>query len=58
MAIGGILSVTDCRYRLKITKTSPVRVKNTEVERLQEEIPVTTASAASNTVLATETRKA
>ncbi|AEJ01113.1 cytochrome c-type biogenesis protein CcmF [Nitrosomonas sp. Is79A3] len=58
MAIGGILSVTDRRYRLKITKTSPVIAKNTEVERLQEEIPITTASTASNTVLAAETRKA
>jgi cytochrome c-type biogenesis protein CcmF len=58
MAIGGILSVTDRRYRLKITKTSPVIAKNTEVERLQEEVPITTASTASNTVLAAETREA
>ncbi len=58
MAIGGILSVTDRRYRLKISKTSPVSVKNTKAESLQEEIPVTAAPTASNAVLATETRKA
>jgi cytochrome c-type biogenesis protein CcmF len=58
MAIGGILSVTDRRYRLKINKTSPASVKNTEAESLQEEIPVIAASTVSNAVLATETRKA
>jgi len=58
MAIGGILSVTDRRYRLKISKTSPVSVKSTKAESLQEEIPVTAAPTASNAVLATETRKA
>ena len=58
MAIGGILSVTDRRYRLKISKTSSVSVKNTEAESLQEEIPVTAAPTVSNAVLATETRKA
>ena len=57
-AIGGILSVTDRRYRLKIRKTNPANVKNTEAESLQEEIPVTAAPTASNAVLATETRKA
>jgi len=58
MAIGGILSVTDRRYRLKISKTSPVSVRSTEAESLQEEIPVTSAPTVSNALLATETKKA
>ncbi len=58
MAIGGILSVTDRRYRLKISKTSHVTANNTEPESLQEKIPVTVAPTVSNTILAPETRKA
>jgi len=58
MAIGGILSVTDRRYRLKISKTSPITAKNIEAESLQDEVPVTAAPAVSNIVLAPETRKA
>ncbi|MEK7303341.1 MAG: cytochrome c-type biogenesis CcmF C-terminal domain-containing protein, partial [Pseudomonadota bacterium] len=57
MAIGGILSVTDRRYRLKITKTSHVAAKTVETENPQEEVPATVTPSVSNPVLATETRK-
>lgn len=57
MVIGGILSVTDRRYRLKITKTSHVAAKTVETENPQEEIPAIVTPSVSNPVLATETRK-
>ena len=57
MAIGGMLSVTDRRYRLKISKTNSANVKNSEGESLQEEIPVTATTTARSAVLVTETRK-
>ena len=57
MAIGGMLSVTDRRYRLKISKTNSANVKDSEAESLQEEIPVTATTTARNAVLVTETRK-
>jgi cytochrome c-type biogenesis protein CcmF len=57
MAIGGILSVTDRRYRLKITKTNPIVAKNVEMENSQEEVPVTVVPSASKTILAAETTK-
>jgi|CXWL01.1.fsa_nt_gi cytochrome c-type biogenesis protein CcmF len=57
MAIGGILSVTDRRYRLKITKTSHVAAKTVEAENPPEEIPATVTPSVSNPVLVTETRK-
>ncbi|MDP3281880.1 MAG: heme lyase CcmF/NrfE family subunit [Nitrosomonas sp.] len=59
MAIGGMLSVTDRRYRLKISKTNSANVKNSEAESLQEEIPVTATPTptARNAVLVTEIRK-
>jgi cytochrome c-type biogenesis protein CcmF len=56
MAIGGILSITDRRYRLKVSKKI-VATKSIEVENLHEEIPVTNVSSISNPVLSTETRK-
>ncbi|WP_297324042.1 heme lyase CcmF/NrfE family subunit [Nitrosomonas sp.] len=58
MAIGGILSVTDRRYRLKISKASNVVVNNVETESSQSEVPpVAVTPAISNPVLSTETRK-
>jgi len=58
MAIGGILSVSDRRYRLKISKTSHIVAKNVNAESSsQEEVPATAALSVSNPALATETRK-
>ena len=57
MAIGGILSVTDRRYRLKISKTNPVPARNEIVVGSQEEIPAAIVSSVSNSGLATESRK-
>ncbi len=57
MAIGGILSVTDRRYRLKVSKTNIVVAKNIEIENSQEEIPVISTPSIANPVLSTETRK-
>lgn len=57
MAIGGILSVTDRRYRLKISKTSPVPVRNVEATDSQDAIPATVISSVSNSELVTESRK-
>jgi cytochrome c-type biogenesis protein CcmF len=56
MAIGGILSITDRRYRLKVSKKIAA-TKNIEMEDLHEEIPVTNVSSISSPVLSTETRK-
>lgn len=58
MAIGGILSVTDRRYRLKISKTSDIVANNVKTESSQSEIPPAAVTPAiSNPVLSTETRK-
>ena len=57
MAIGGVLSVTDRRYRLKISKTNPVPARNEEAMGSQEEIPAAVVSSVSNSGLATESRK-
>lgn len=57
MAIGGILSVTDRRYRLRVSKTNVT--KQADVENSKEDIPVVgTASSVSHSVLSTEIRKA
>ena len=61
MAFGGVLSVTDRRYRLKINKTNPAQTEKTieKADNAQEGIPATvTGSSVSAAVLATETRKA
>ncbi|HLP81730.1 MAG TPA: cytochrome c-type biogenesis CcmF C-terminal domain-containing protein, partial [Nitrosomonas sp.] len=59
MAVGGILSVTDRRYRLKVSKTSTNLTKQTETDRTKEEIPVVVspASSISHSVMSPETRK-
>lgn len=57
MAIGGILSVTDRRYRLKISKINPVPARNEEATGSQEEIPATVISSVSNSELVAESRK-
>ncbi len=59
MAVGGILSVTDRRYRLKVSKTSTNLTKQTETDRTEEEIPVVVspASSISHSVMSPETRK-
>ncbi len=58
MALGGITSVTDRRYRLKITKKKSVVSEETESERQVKEAPATTAAPAVTKVeLATETTK-
>ncbi|MCC8996361.1 MAG: heme lyase CcmF/NrfE family subunit [Nitrosomonas sp.] len=63
MALGGILSITDRRYRLKISKKDPVVVKENETDASQpNETPVTAPvmSAATTTTratLVTETQK-
>ena len=59
MALGGITSVTDRRYRLKITKKKSVVLEETESERQVKEAPATTtASVVTKVELATETTKA
>ena len=57
MAIGGILSVTDRRYRLKISKTSSAPARNEEATEPREGIPATVISSVSNSELVTESRK-
>ena len=57
MAIGGVLSVTDRRYRLKVSKTSQKVTKGMEAESIQEEVPATANASISNSELVTETRK-
>ena len=57
MAIGGVLSVTDRRYRLKVSKTSQKVTKGMEAESIQEEVPATANASISNSELFTETRK-
>jgi len=61
MAFGGVLSVTDRRYRLKINKTNPAQTEKIieKADNAQEGIPTAvTGSSVSAAVLATETRKA
>lgn len=59
MALGGITSVTDRRYRLKITKKKSVVLEETESERQVKEAPATTtAPVVTKVELATETTKA
>ena len=57
MAIGGITSITDRRYRLKITKKNQLTTKDEEIERLPEEAPVVIAPATNKAELATESSK-
>ncbi|UJP04473.1 MAG: heme lyase CcmF/NrfE family subunit [Nitrosomonas sp.] len=57
MAIGGITSVTDRRYRLRITKKKSVSPKETEVEHQPEEAPAAVSPVVSKIELATETTK-
>jgi len=57
MAIGGVLSVTDRRYRLKVSKTNQKVTKGVETESIQEEVPATASASISNSELVTETRK-
>jgi cytochrome c-type biogenesis protein CcmF len=55
MAIGGVLSVTDRRYRLKINKKSEAILGNAELESSRE-VSVTVTSL-NTSVLSTESRK-
>lgn len=57
MAIGGITSVTDRRYRLKITKKKSVISKDVETEQQPEEASASTAPVVTKVELATETTK-
>jgi cytochrome c-type biogenesis protein CcmF len=58
MALGGITSVTDRRYRLKITKKKSAISEEMESERQEKEAPAPTATPAVTKVeLATETTK-
>lgn len=56
MAIGGVTSITDRRYRLKITKKNLVVTKNEETEEPIEETPSAVPSA-SKVSLVTESSK-
>lgn len=57
MAIGGITSITDRRYRLKITKKSTAKAEEKEPESSVAESPVTVAPSVNKVELATETTK-
>lgn len=57
MAIGGITSITDRRYRLKITKKGAVKVEEKEPESVVAESPVAVAPSVNKVELATETTK-
>ena len=57
MAIGGITSITDRRYRLKITKKKSATTSDIESEKQIEGTPATVASATAKVELATETTK-
>ena len=63
MAFGVILSITDRRYRLKISKRDPVAVKNVEVDNLKPSTDasapalVTTTNAITRTALTTESQE-
>ncbi|MER2513141.1 MAG: heme lyase CcmF/NrfE family subunit [Nitrosomonas ureae] len=57
MALGGITSITDRRYRLKITKKKSATTSDIESEKQTEGTPATVASATAKVELATETTK-
>ncbi|MDV6341410.1 heme lyase CcmF/NrfE family subunit [Nitrosomonas sp. Is24] len=57
MAIGGITSITDRRYRLKITKKGAVKAEEKEPESSVAESPVAVAPSVNKVELATETTK-
>lgn len=57
MAIGGITSITDRRYRLKITKKGAVKPEEKEPESSVVESPVAVAPSVNKVELATETTK-
>lgn len=57
MAIGGITSITDRRYRLKITKKGAAKVEEKEPESTVVESPVAVAPSVNKVELATETTK-
>ncbi|MXS83383.1 heme lyase CcmF/NrfE family subunit [Nitrosomonas oligotropha] len=57
MAIGGITSITDRRYRLKITKKGAATVEEKEPESPVAESPVAVAPSVNKVELATETTK-
>jgi len=57
MAIGGITSITDRRYRLKITKKGAAKVEEKEPESAVVESPVAVAPSVNKVELATETTK-
>ncbi|MBK7493526.1 MAG: heme lyase CcmF/NrfE family subunit [Nitrosomonas sp.] len=57
MVIGGITSITDRRYRLKITKKGAVKVDEKESESVVAESPVAVAPSVNKVELATETTK-
>jgi cytochrome c-type biogenesis protein CcmF len=57
MAMGGITSITDRRYRLKITKKKSATTSDIESEKQTEGTPATVASATAKAELATEITK-
>ena len=57
MAMGGITSITDRRYRLKITKKESSAVSVAESERQAKGTPAAVASATTKVELATEATK-
>ncbi|MBS0300083.1 MAG: heme lyase CcmF/NrfE family subunit [Proteobacteria bacterium] len=57
MAFGGITSITDRRYRLKITKKSVVKTEEETNVSIETPTPVAVASSASKVELATESTK-
>ena len=58
MAFGGITSITDRRYRLKITKKTAVRTEEEGGASTETPTPVAVAPSASKVELAAETTKA
>ena len=57
MAIGGITSITDRRYRLKITKKGAATIEEKQAESSVAESPVAVAPSVNKVELATETTK-
>jgi len=57
MAMGGITSITDRRYRLKITKKKSAATSDIESEKQTEGTPAAVASATTKVELATEATK-
>jgi len=58
MAFGGITSITDRRYRLKITKKNAVRTEEETSASAETPMPVAAAPSANKVELAAETTKA